>query len=93
MAGGVLFAGRVTAGRCRGGWSKKLPAPDRGSSYLQCGSGVVLKTQPRVHFFGPPISLINVFMLKPDGEDSSYFILFCFTKKASDHFRGFKGKV
>lgn len=64
---------------------------------LAAASAVWLWSHPRNSaqsiFSVLPIALINLFMLKPDGEDFSHFVLFCFTKRDSNQFRGFRGKV
>ena len=68
------------------GWSQPLPAPDMGSGsrdrqICSVALGVVLETQLESIFSVLPMSIINLIILKPDGENFRFFF-FNFTKES-----------
>ena len=74
-------------GRPTAGWRQHPPAPDMGSGSHDCqicsvALGVVLETQLESIFSVFPMSIINLIILKPDGENFRFFF-FNFTKKES----------
>ena len=65
-------------GRPTAGWRQHPPAPDMGSGSHDCqicsvALGVVLETQLESIFSVFPMSIINLIILKPDGENFRFF--------------------
>ena len=75
-------------GRPTAGWSQPPPAPDMGSGsrdrqICSVALGVVLETQLESIFSVLPMSIINLIILKPDGENFRFFFFFFnFTKES-----------
>ena len=74
-------------GRPTAGWRQPPPAPDTGSGscdrqICSVALGVVLETQLESIFSVLPMSIINLIILKPDGENFRFFFFFNFTKES-----------
>ena len=74
-------------GRPTAGWRQHPPAPDMGSGSHDCqicsvALGVVLETQLESIFSVFPMSIINLIILKPDGENFRFFFFLILQRRS-----------